>query len=72
MTVSMIYCMSLCVQTNKAFFFYTQFITYSMKSNLGFLPSKEKQLQSHWYQRRTSSTIKNVVRQVLIISTLPV
>lgn len=43
-TVSVIYCMSLCVQT-KAFLFYIQFITYSMKGNLegGGLPSKEKQ-----------------------------
>lgn len=32
-TVSVIYCMSLCVQT-KAFLFYIQFITYSMKGNL--------------------------------------
>lgn len=49
-TVSVIYCMSLCVQT-KAFLFYIQFITYSMKGNLegggGCLVKRNKQLQSH-------------------------
>lgn len=63
----MIYCMSFWVQ-NKAFLVSAQFITYSMKGNLGAWPGKEEQLQSHWNQLRTSSTIKDVVHQVLIIS----